>query len=580
MPLHSAWQRMTTRATTPGDPRRLDPAALVLAAASLALGLYLYLGMLGATPLQRGNEAGYAFPPIQMLDSGDYLVTSYQGEHFLDKPSLSHWIVALSYRLFGVSVFAARLPSAVAGLATILIVGLWVRRRSGDAAGALAALILMFSFEFVFVAMTFAADAFLTLAATIAILELDAAARRTDGSALLWGARCGAALAFAFLFKGLVGIVLPVGAVATALLLERRRPADLSLRGAWTLVVLVALIAPWHVAMAYRLGDEFWRVFYWQNQLLRGATDVYMSIKGRGPFFYVGVLAWAIFPWSLHLAGAAPERGSSKVPLAWLLFGLVFWSVLVMKREVYLATLLPAASALVAEGFVSERRISPIWRRIAWGLAATTAALAFLVAARSSRQLGGLAGRGATLGVCAAFLALTAALVLAAARPRSIRVLFATALACAGVCLSLRVLDERLGRLDPLPEWGARVNGECREGCDGFLLGPSATSLAFYSRMDWIRVAEPWDKLPGLMRHRKGFLLMLTSKEGKLEGLPLRWQVIERRSSIGTRSANLLLHPEDAMESLSLVRIEAPSTAAGASLPSPEERPSFPAAFP
>jgi 4-amino-4-deoxy-L-arabinose transferase-like glycosyltransferase len=571
---------MATSATTAEGSRRLDPAAVALAVAALALGLHLYLGMLGATPLQRGNEAGYAFPPIQMLDSGDYLVTSYQGEHFLDKPSLSHWIVALSYRLFGVSVFAARLPSAVAGLATILIVGLWVRRRSGDTAGALAALILMFSFEFVFVAMTFAADAFLTLAVVVAILALDAAARRPDGSAVAWGARCGAALAFAFFFKGLVGIVLPVGAVATALLLERRRPADPVRRGAWTLLILVALIAPWHVAMAYRLGDEFWRVFYWQNQLLRGATDIYMSVKDRGPFFYAGVLAWAIFPWSLHLAGAAPERRSSKVPLAWLVFGLVFLSVLVMKREVYLATLLPAASALVAEGFVSDRRASPFFRRIAWGLAAATAAAAFLVSARSSRHLADLAGSGATLGVSAAFLVLAAVLTWAALRPRSVRVLFATALACAVLCLSLRVLDERLGRLDPLPEWGARVNGECREGCDGFLLGPSATSLAFYSRMDWVRVAEPWDKLPGLMRHRKGFLLMLTSKEGKLESLPLKWQVVERRTSIGTRSANLLLHPEDALESLSLVRIEAPSAAAGPALPAQEERPSFPAAFP
>jgi 4-amino-4-deoxy-L-arabinose transferase-like glycosyltransferase len=571
---------MATSATTAVNPRRLDPVAVALAAAALALGLYLYLGMLGATPLQRGNEAGYAFPPIQMLDSGDYLVTSYQGEHFLDKPSLSHWIVALSYRLFGVSVFAARLPSAVAGLATVLIVGWWVRRRSGDTAGALAALILMFSFEFVFVAMTFAADAFLTLAVVVAIFALDAAARRPDGSPLAWGARCGAALAFAFFFKGLVGIVLPVGAVATALLLERRGPADFLRRGAWALLVLIALIAPWHVAMAYRLGDEFWRVFYWQNQLLRGATDVYMSVKGRGPFFYAGVLAWAIFPWSLHLAGAAPERGSSKVPLAWLLFGLVFWSVLVMKREVYLATLLPAASALVAEGFVSGRRVSPFLRRIAWGLAAVTAAAAFLVSVRSSRHLADLAGSGATVGVSAAFLALTAVLTWAALRPGSVPALFATALACAALCLALRVLDVRLGRLDPLPEWGARVNGECREGCDGFLLGPSATSLAFYSRMDWIRVAEPWDKLPGLMHHRKGFLLMLTSKEGKLESLPLKWQVVERRTSIGTRSANLLLHPEGALESLSLVRIEAPSAAASQVPPAQEERPSFPAAFP
>ena len=55
---------------------------------------------------------------------------------------------------------------------------------------------------------------------------------------------------------------------------------------------------------------------------------------------------------------------------------------------------------------------------------------------------------------------------------------------------------------------------------------------------------------------------------------------VERRTSIGTRSANLLLHPEGALESLSLVRIEAPSAAASQVPPAQEERPSFPAAFP
>ena len=89
-----------------------------LALAAIALALYLYLGRLDGTPLQRGNEAMYASPPALMIANGDYLVPLYRGEHFLDKPILPFWIVAATYRVLGVSVFAERLPTAIAGLAT------------------------------------------------------------------------------------------------------------------------------------------------------------------------------------------------------------------------------------------------------------------------------------------------------------------------------------------------------------------------------------------------------------------------------------------------------------------------------
>ena len=105
-----------------------------LAYAGAAVGLWLYLGGLTRLPLQRGNEPMYAAPPIWMLETGDYLVPHYEGGPFLQKPPLTWWILAASYKLLGVSVFAARLPSAIAALATVLLVGRWVKRRSGERA--------------------------------------------------------------------------------------------------------------------------------------------------------------------------------------------------------------------------------------------------------------------------------------------------------------------------------------------------------------------------------------------------------------------------------------------------------------
>jgi 4-amino-4-deoxy-L-arabinose transferase-like glycosyltransferase len=495
-----------------------------------------------------------------MLQTGDYLVTSYQGEHYLDKPPLSLWILALSYRLFGISVFSARLPSALAGLATILIVGKWAMRRSGPFAGWLSALILMFSFEFVFVAMTFAADAFLTLAVVVAILVLDAAARRQDGRPASWGAACGTSLALAFGFKGLVGLVLPIGIVAASMLLDHCRPRQPLRRAAWTVFFFVVLVAPWHVAMTYRLGMEFWDVFYWKNQFLRGATGSYMRAP-KSPFYYLEVLAWAIFPWSLQLASPARRAGPTRLPLAWLLFGVAFWSALAMKREVYLVPVLPAASVLVAEGLASERKPARWPRRAAWFLAAAVACAGALLWIRGFRSIAVLAGTGSTIFVWMALLAFAAVLCSAALWPGSQRTALVTALSCGLLCLALSVLDEHLGRFDPLPAWGARVRSECTEGCDTFLLGPRATSLAFYSHMDWVFFSEPLNRLPAFLHRRKGFLLMLTSWEPRLAGLSLRWEVVDRRTDIGKHSADLLFHPQEALEELSLVRIEVLSDA-------------------
>ena len=92
----------------------LDPASRAIASAAFLLGLYLYLGRLASSPLQTGNEAMYAYPPITMLESGDYLVPRFENGEFLEKPSPTWWPVVASYRVFGISFAAERLPGAVA----------------------------------------------------------------------------------------------------------------------------------------------------------------------------------------------------------------------------------------------------------------------------------------------------------------------------------------------------------------------------------------------------------------------------------------------------------------------------------
>src|SRR5262249_17262532 len=150
------------------------------------------------------------------------------------------------------------------------------------------------------------------------------------------------------LSKGLIGVVLPAGAVATGLLLDRARPIRVWRRGLAAAAVLLAVITPWHWAMTQRLGADFWKRFYWEQQFLRGATARFMP-SARGLLYYIPVLAIAAFPWSFLLWRSLRRRQPSSLPLGWFLFGMVFWSLLVMKREVYVMPLFPAIAILVAE---------------------------------------------------------------------------------------------------------------------------------------------------------------------------------------------------------------------------------------
>ncbi len=535
----------------------LDGVSRALALTAALLAAWLYLGRLGGARLQRGNEAMYASPPVQMLATGDWLVPVWENRPFLDKPPLTFWVVAAGYRLLGISVFSAKLPGALAGLATALFVAGWVSRRSGRRAGALAGLVLAFSFQFLTVSQTFAADAFLTLAVALAVFALDRACRATEGSDARAGLLAGAALALGFYAKGLVGVALPAGAVATGLLFDRAWPVRFWNRAPWALAALVALVAPWHVAMDRRLGADFWRIFYWENQFLRGATPRFMQMS-RGPLYYLGVLAWGAFPWALLLPAALAARKRPSVFVGWFAFGFAFWSALVMKREVYFVTVLPAAAALVGE-HLDQGAAARRWRRVAWAAAALGAAAGLVLVVRAAPRVSELCGsRWPALGAGLSLAVLAAALAAAGARPESLRRPWAVVLASGLVLAAVQDLDLRLARWDPLPAWGDRVRSECLGACDGFLYGNNFNSVDFYSGFDWTMSGDP-ARIAGAMTHRKGFVILWTSDEPRLQALPLRWRVVDRQPTFrGGLVATALGGGGEGLDSLSLVKVERP----------------------
>src|SRR5208283_457020 len=101
----------------------------------------LFFAGLGRLPLLEPDEGRNAEVGREMLASGDWITPHYNGFAYLDKPAVFFWMVAASFKTFGVSERAARLPSALMGLATLLLVWFLARRMFGDAVGLRAGMV-------------------------------------------------------------------------------------------------------------------------------------------------------------------------------------------------------------------------------------------------------------------------------------------------------------------------------------------------------------------------------------------------------------------------------------------------------
>src|SRR5580704_1184627 len=153
------------------------------------------------------DEGRYAQIPKEMLHNGSWVVPTLQGEPYLDKPPLMYWLVALSYRAFGVSSESARLVPALCVHLTILAVYLIGRRSLGERAAFWAALLLSVAPGYVSIARLLLLDGLLTLCVTLSVL-CGFEAVRTGRLKPAWWIAAAIASGLGFLTKGPIAEVL------------------------------------------------------------------------------------------------------------------------------------------------------------------------------------------------------------------------------------------------------------------------------------------------------------------------------------------------------------------------------------
>lgn len=367
---------------------------LVVGAAAL-----LFLIGLGRVDLWAPDEPRYAqvAEEIRSFERGPrgLVLLSLNGEVYDQKPPLYYWLAALAGSASDrVTETAARLPSALSGVAVVALTAVFGARLLGSTSGALAAAMLATTGLFVHLTRRAQLDVLLTLCEGIALvafwrIDRGIGSRRTN----LWMMH--AALGLGVLAKGPVGFVVPLLVMAVFLASERRLA---SLRGlfAWRHLALSVLPGIVWIALATLFAPDG----FFQSAVVDNIYGRYLvgTSKVRPWHYLITVFPLGTLPWSVLwpvvaivgyrevFAAGAPEepRRAWRFLLVWAGTTLAFFTLSTGKRDLYLLTCYPAVALLAADATVRAlrgREAIPQWIRIALAAAAALLAIGSIVVA-------------------------------------------------------------------------------------------------------------------------------------------------------------------------------------------------------
>jgi 4-amino-4-deoxy-L-arabinose transferase-like glycosyltransferase len=379
--------------------------ALLLIAASIHL-----TGIISPPSLTDDVDSVQAQIARNMLKSGDWVTARLDGVSYLEKPPLIYWLMAGSYKIFGVHDWVARLPVGLfcVGLALLTAAfGIWAfGRKAGFYAGLVVATCIgLYLFTRVLIP-----DVILTFTIALAMWALLRVTDEDETHPRAWAFVLAASLGTGLLLKSLIGVVFPIATGLIYLLLTKQ----LFSARTWKrlhlfsgLLVVLAIAVPWHVLATIRNPPYFstslhsgpgeYHGFLWfffiNEQLLRFLNLRYPRDYDTVPpaLFWLFHLIW-LFPWTVYLPaigklGFRPVDRAGRtrlMALCWIGVVMVFFTFSTT-QEYYSMPIYPAMALLLGSAMAVEskwiRRGTAVLTAIA--ACASVACIAILVADRN-----------------------------------------------------------------------------------------------------------------------------------------------------------------------------------------------------
>lgn len=322
-------------------------------------------------------DAAVAQISRNMVTSGDWVTPRADGVAFLEKPALFYWPMAVSFKIFGIHDWAARIPFALSAIGLTCLTaafGVWAfGRKAGFYAGLCTATCAgLFLFTRIVIP-----DVTLTFTIALSMWAFLRALDEEEPHPRFWAFLLAASLGTGFLLKGLVGVVFPVAAGVIYLILTKQFLSVRTwqrLRPISGFFIALLIAAPWHIlatirnppyfSLSFHSGPGEYHGFLWfyfiNEQVLRFLNLRYPRDYNTVPriWFWLFHFLW-LFPWSVYFPALAKlsykpldRAGRTRLlALCWTGFILIFFTFSTT-QEYYSMPCYPALALLLGSAMV------------------------------------------------------------------------------------------------------------------------------------------------------------------------------------------------------------------------------------
>ena len=322
---------------------------------------------LGSADFFEPDEGRNAEKAREILLLNDWVTPHENFLPVLDKPMFFYWLVALSYKIFGITEWSARLPSTVFAIGCLLLVYRFAYQSRGSWEALWSVLILLTSVEFFLLARIVRSDMTLTFCVTLALCSFYSAIHAENEKAkkldclLMYGA-----LGAGTLVKGLIGLVIPGMVFFVYLLLTNKWSILRRLHLLPGALLFLVIVIPWNLWVDAR-NPGYMRYFFWDEHFTRYLTDEFN--RSQSWFYFFFVIAVGFFPWTLLLPLVAKDSwqkidDKNIFLILWAILPLLFFSASNSKLPHYILPIYPALAILTGRmitGFFNKPQSRARW---------------------------------------------------------------------------------------------------------------------------------------------------------------------------------------------------------------------------
>ena len=314
-----------------------------------------------------------------MLTSGDWVTAHIDGVPYFEKSPLVYWLMAVSFKIFGVHDWAARIPIALSAIGLAWLTAAFGTWAFGKRAGVYSGLVIATCIGLWLFTRILIPDVMLTFTIALAMWAFLRALDDQEKHPRVWAYVFAASLGLGLLLKSLIAIVFPIAAALLFLLFTRQ----LFSWDAWKrlhpfagIAIVLLIAAPWHILATLRNPPYFaWTLkslpghyhgflwFYFINeQLLRFLNTRYPRDYNTVPrlWFWLFHFVW-LFPCSVYLPAVAKlsfkpvdRAGRTRLlALCWTGFILIFFTFSTT-QEYYSMPCYPAVALLLGSAMAAE----------------------------------------------------------------------------------------------------------------------------------------------------------------------------------------------------------------------------------